>query len=276
MNAEKTSPVFQLFQQQFDEGYRLFNELSKNLKTKKAIALEEKLIFIDIYLQLLSKIHFEEKDLKFRMFKPFKKVFKCLKQVLHIRLIKEECVEKAAGQPLNSFSQYISEEKDQLYTELFNMLQAFPNGAWEELYNEVRKLSKGIKPLMVNTATTQIINEEVEFSQFDSLHEMDAKTIKDIYESLQTIIAVENFRMVSGLNPVFTGTIHEDLNRLSQLLFKWFQNHLLYQQVIYFFSDKETISQKYKDLLDDIKKDKKKLTSKVVSRCKELFTERLA
>jgi hypothetical protein len=78
---------------------------------------------------------------------------------------------------------------------------------------------------------------------------------------------------LSGLNPVFTPTIHEDLNRLSQLLCKWFQNHLLYQQVIYYFSEKESIGQKYKDLLDEVKKDKKKLTNKVISRCKALSNQ---
>ncbi|WP_235893482.1 hypothetical protein [Litoribacter populi] len=276
MNPEKTSPVFQLFAQQYDEGHRLFEELSKMVKTKKAIILEEKLIFIEIYLQLLGKIHFEDENLKFKLFKPFSQLFKCLKKILHLRLIREEFQAKAGDNTYNSFSLFLEKEKKELYTEVFDMLQRFPHNAWEELYDKVLKRSKGLKPLMINTATTKIINEEVEYSHFDSLHEMDALSIKDIYESLQTIIAVENFRIVSGLNPVFTSSIHDDLNKLSQLLLKWYQNHLLFQQLTFFFSERESISEKYKNLLDGIKKDKKKLTTKVVSQSKILFTERLS
>ncbi|MBS9522620.1 hypothetical protein KIH41_07640 [Litoribacter ruber] len=275
MNPDKISPVFQLFAQQYDEGHRLFEELCKAMKTKKVIVLEEKLIFIEIYLQLMAKIHFEEENLKFKLFKPFSHLFKCLKKVLHLKLIRDEFVRKGGGENFNSFSQFLETEKKELYSEVFDLLQRFPHNAWEELYDEVLKLSKGLKPLMINTATTKIINEEVEYSHFDSLHEMDAISIKDIYESLQTIIAVENFRIVSGLNPVFTNPIHDDLNKLSNLLLKWYQNHLLFQQLTYFFSEKESIGEKYKTLLDTIKKDKKKLTTKVISHSKELFTERL-
>jgi len=275
MNQEKVTPVFQLFEQQLDTANKLFSDLSKQFKTKKAIELEEKLIFLEIYIQLLSKIHFEEKNLKFQLFSPFKKLFKYLKKVLHLKLIREALDERSLTNSYGSFDTYLNKEKSMLYAEAFDHILSLPGSIWEDLYAEVRTHSTGIRPLMVNTATTQIINEELEFSYFDSLHDPTAKSIKDIYESLQIIIAVENFRMVSGLNAVFTPAIHEDMNDLSKSLYLWYQNHLLLQQLTHFFSEKETITEKYKNLLNDIKKSKKKLTTKVISQSKILFTERL-
>lgn len=275
MNQEKVTPVFQLFEQQLDTASKIFTDLSKQFKTKKAIELEEKLIFLEIYIQLLSKIHFEEKNLNFKLFSPFKKLFKLLKKVLHLKLIREALGEKSLTQTYGSFETYLTKEKLCLYTEAFDHLHSLPGSIWEDLYTEVRTYSTGIRPLMVNTSTTQIINEELEFSYFDSLHDPTAKSIKDIYESLQVIIAVENFRMISGLNAVFTPAIHDDMNELSKSLYLWYQNHLLLQQLTHFFSEKETITEKYKNLLNDIKKNKKKLTTRVISQSKVLFTERL-
>lgn len=275
MNQEKVTPVFQLFEQQLDVASKLFTDLSRQFKTKKAIELEEKLIFLEIYIQLLSKIHFEEKNLNFKLFSPFKNLFKYLKKVLHLKLIREALEEKSTYNSYGSFDTYLSKEKSLLYSEAFDHILSLPGSIWEDLYSEVRAHSTGIRPLMVNTATTQIINEELEFSYFDSMHDPTAKSIKDIYESLQIIIAVENFRMVSGLNAVFTPAIHIDMNDLSKSLYLWYQNHLLLQQLTHFFSEKESITEKYKNLLNDIKKTKKKLTTTVISQSKILFTERL-
>jgi len=275
MNQDKLTPVFQLFEQQLDTASKLFTDLSRQFKTKKAIELEEKLIFLEIYIQLLSKIHFEEKNLNFKLFSPFKTLFKYLKKVLHLKLIREALEERSVNQSYGSFDTYLNKEKSMLYGDAFDHILSLKGSIWEDLYAEVRTHSTGIKPLMVNTATTQIINEELEFSYFDSLHDPTAKSIKDIYESLQIIIAVENFRMVSGLNSVFTAAIHDDMNDLSKSLYLWYQNHLLLQQLTHFFSEKETIADKYKNLLNDIKKSKKKLTTKVISQSKILFTERL-
>jgi len=275
MYQEKVTPVFQLFEQQLDTASKLFTDLSRQFKTKKAIELEEKLIFLEIYIQLLSKIHFNEKNLNFKLFSPFKKLFKSLKKVLHLKLIREALGEKSLSTTYGSFENYLAKEKSELYTEVFDHILSLPGSIWEDLYSEVRLHSTGIRPLMVNTATTQIINEELEFSYFDSLHDPTAKSIKDIYESLQVIIAVENFRMVSGLNAVFTTAIHDEMNDLSKSLYLWYQNHLLLQQLTHFFAEKETITDKYKSLLNDIKKTKKKLTTKVISQSKTLFTERL-
>lgn len=275
MNQEKVTPVFQLFEQQLDTASKLFTDLSRQFKTKKAIELEEKLIFLEIYIQLLSKIHFEEKNLNFKLFSPFKKLFKLLKKVLHLKLIRDALAEKSLSQSYGSFDNYLLKEKSELYTDTFDHILSLPGNIWEELYIDVKTHSTGIRPLMVNTSTTQIINEELEFSYFDSLHDPTAKSIKDIYESLQIIIAVENFRMISGLNAVFTQAIHDDMNELSKSLYLWYQNHLLLQQLTHFFSEKDTITDKYKKLLNDIKKTKKRLTTNVISQSKVLFTERL-
>ena len=64
---KKVSPLFQLFEKQYGEAHSLLTALNKNFRSKKALELEEKLVFINVYLHLLNKIHFQEERLKFEL-----------------------------------------------------------------------------------------------------------------------------------------------------------------------------------------------------------------
>jgi len=276
MQVQQVSPIFQLFDQQYDLAKRLFIALTKQFKSKKAIQLEEKLIFLEIYIDLLSKIHFNEKKLKFQLFAPYKELFKCLKKVLHIKLIQQAFAEVSAisGVSYGTYEKALLRDKNKIYTAAYDVIMSTPLEIWEALYREAFAHSKQLKPLMINTSTTQIINEELEYFKNDSEKKLEAKEIKDIYEGLQVIITLENVRIVSGLNATFTELIHTHMNDLSQLLYKWYQNHLLLQHLTFSLSEQEEApSKKYINLINTLKTNKKKLTTKVVSHCKHLFSD---
>lgn len=275
MQVQQVSPIFQLFDQQYTIAKKLFASLAKQFKSKKAIELEEKLIFLEIYIDLLSRIHFNEKKLKFELFEPYKQLFKSLKKVLHIKLI-QEALESASAKSNLSYKSYekiLLKDKNKIYTAAYDVIIGTPFEIWEALYKEAFEYSKALRPLQINTSTTQIINEELEFFKSDSGTKLEAKEIKDIYEGLQVIITLENVRIVSGLNSTFTELVHEHMNQLSQLLYKWYQNHLFLQHLTFVHSNtEETPSQKYLDLILSLKSNKKKLTTKVVSKSHHLFT----
>ncbi|MBD8487874.1 hypothetical protein IFO69_03835 [Echinicola sp. CAU 1574] len=276
MQVQQVSPIFQLFDQQYTLAKKLFYSLTKLFKSKKAIELEEKLIFLEIYIDLLSRIHFNEKKLKFQLFGPYKELFKSLKKVLHIKLIQEALVAESIKVQTNfsSYERELLRDKKNIYTEAYDVIMATPLNIWEELYREAFEHSKNLRPLMINTSTIQIINEELEFFKFDSEKKLEAKEIKDIYEGLQEIITLENVRIVSGLNATFTELVHKHMNNLSQLLYKWYQNHLFLQHLTYTLSIKEELpSKKYQALINSLKSNKKKLTTKVVSQCQHLFSD---
>ncbi|WP_186757511.1 hypothetical protein [Echinicola salinicaeni] len=275
MQVQQVSPIFQLFDQQYTIAKKLFTSLAKQFKSKKAIELEEKLIFLEIYIDLLSRIHFNEKKLKFELFGPYKQLFKALKKVLHIKLIQQALGTTSAKSNLSykSYEKILLKDKNKIYTDAYDIIMGTPLEVWEALYKEAFEFSKALKPLQINTSTTQIINEELGFFKFDSETKLEAKEIKDIYEGLQVIITLENVRIVSGLNATFTELVHEHMNQLSQLLYKWYQNHLFLQHLTFVHSNtEETPSKKYLDLIHTLKSNKKKLTTKVVSKSHHLFT----
>ncbi|GAB3647419.1 hypothetical protein GCM10028791_09330 [Echinicola sediminis] len=276
MQVRQVSPIFQLFDQQYDLAKRLFISLSKQFRSKKATELEEKLIFMEIYIDLLSKIHFNEKKLKFQLFGPYRELFKSLKKVLHIKLIQQALAEEtaSAGMSFGSYEKILLKDKNKIYGDAYDLIMGTPLEIWEALYREAFEHSRNIKPLMINTSTTQIINEELEFFKFDSEKKLEAKEIKDIYEGLQVIITLENVRIVSGLNATFTRVIHKHMNDLSQQLYKWYQNHLFLQHLTFSLADQEEApSKKYLTLINSLKNNKKKLTTKVVSQCQHLFSD---
>ncbi|WP_373397275.1 hypothetical protein V8V91_22300 [Algoriphagus halophilus] len=69
----KVSPIFQVFERQHSDAKGLFLALGKQIKSKKAIELLAKMEFMELYCNLLGKIHFEKESLKFDIFSPFKK-----------------------------------------------------------------------------------------------------------------------------------------------------------------------------------------------------------
>lgn len=269
----KTSPIFGLFQQHFEGANVAFNSLSKQYRGKKAIELESRLIFLEIYIDLLSKIHFKESNLKFRLFSPFKKIFKGLKKTKHLKMIMNqvETVKLKDNVVFNSYTKALENEKTKLYTEVYDLIVSTPLSIWDDLYQEAFQYSKGLKPLMINTATTQIINEELEFFNVENNQKLETKGLKDIYEGIRIITALENLRIESGFNPVFVQEVHDRMSELQKSMLSWYENHLFMQHLIGYLTDKPDISKKYLDLLSSLQTKKRNLTKLVEKRSKELF-----
>jgi hypothetical protein len=269
----KTSPIFGLFQQHFEGAKAAYNSLSKQYRGKKAVELESRLIFLEIYIDLLSRIHFNESNLKFRLFSPFKKIFKGLKKTKHIKMIMNqvEDVKLKDNIVFNSYTKALENEKVKLYNEVYDLIVSAPLRIWEDLYQEAFNFSKGLKPLMINTATTQIINEELEFFNIENNQKLDTKSLKDIYEGIRVITALENLRIESGFNPIFVQEVHERMSDLQKSMLLWYENHLFMQHLIGYLSDKPDISNKYLDLLASLQVNKRNHTKQVERMAKELF-----
>ncbi|MCH7403417.1 hypothetical protein ACFOUP_14755 [Belliella kenyensis] len=271
--SEKLSPLFLLFQAQFEEAHKHFLSLGKEYKAKKAIELEQKLIFLDIFTDLIGKIQFQNPALKFELFGPLNQMFKGVKKTKHLKFIQEQLAKISQEQDLTfgSYEKHILEEKKSHYNKAYDLIVGTSLGTWENYYAEVKKISKSIKPLALNTATTQMINEELDFLALDHRRKLDSKAMKDIYEGIRVVIAVENIRIKSGFNPVFVKEVHVKMAQIQQDLLAWYQNHLILQHLVYYFGDKEEISKKYQDLLSLLKARKKKLTQTVEKQCEFLF-----
>ncbi|MCR9013670.1 hypothetical protein [Aquiflexum gelatinilyticum] len=269
----KVSPIFRLFTQQFEDAKSAFLSLSKRYRGKKSMELEQKLIFLEIYVDFLSRIHFKEENLKFQLFSPFKKIFKGLKKTKHLKMIMKqvESVKMRDNVVFNSYTKALESEKNKVYAEVYDLIVSTPLQIWDELYNEVYQYSRGLKPLMVNTSTTQIISEELEFFNLDNKTKLDTKALKDIYEGIRVIIALENLRIESGFNSIFVKEVHVRMSELQKDLLVWYQNQLFLQHLTGFLTDKEDISKKYIDLLASLQQNKKINTAKVETKCRELF-----
>jgi hypothetical protein len=269
----KLSPVFRLFAQQYAEAKEAFLALGKKYRGKKAVELEQRLIFLEIYTDLLSRIYFEEEKLQFKLFSPFKKIFKGLKKTKHLKFIMRQLddIEEKNNLSFNSYRKQLENEKAILYTEVYDQIVATPLKVWEQLFEEVHQYSKGLKPLMINTSTTQIINEELEFFNLDNKEKLNSGALKDIYEGLRVITALENLRIESGFNSIFVQEVHDRMAELQRSLNDWYQNHLFLQHLTGYLADREHISKKYLELLSQLQANKKTYTQKVESQCKQLF-----
>ncbi|PRY87964.1 hypothetical protein [Mongoliibacter ruber] len=269
----KISPVFGLFQQHFEEAKSAHASLSKQFRGKKAIELESRLIFLEIYIDLLSHIHFDKEGLKFELFAPFKSIFKGLKKTKHLKMVinQVEAIKLNDSIEFKSYTKTLLSEKNKLYAEVYDHVLVAPLFIWENLYESAHKLSKGLKPLMINTATTQIINEELEYFNLDHKSRLDSKALKDIYEGLRVIIALENLRIESGFNPIFVDEVHDKMGLLQKSLLKWYENQLFIQHLTGFLSDKQNISKKYLDLLANLQDNKRSFKSLLEKQIRELF-----
>lgn len=268
----KVSPIFSLFLHHFDEARGAFDALSKQYRGKKAIELETRLIFLEIYIDLLSRIHFKEDQLKFRLFTPLKDIFKGLKKTKHLKMILNQLEKvKSQGQTFNPYSKALESEKNKLYSEVYELVVSSPLQMWEDLYQEALRYSKRLKPLMINTATTQIIDEELSFFKIENNGKIDSKLLKDIYEGLRVITALENLRIESGFNPVFVQEVHDRMSELQKIMLKWYENHLFMQHLGRFLTDKEDIPKKYLDLFATLQGNKKQFTKQIEQQCNALF-----
>lgn len=271
------SPMFHLFDQKFSEAKASFHILGKKLKCRTALDLEERIIFLGIYLQILSKIHFKEEKLKFELFDPFKTVCKGLKRIHRFKLISNafESEKALTGMEYGGYQKHLIGEKKDLFKEVYNLLISTSPDIWEPFYAAVYTYSDGLTPLMINTATTQLINEEADLICLDGEFPLDSQSIKDILEGLRVITAVENIKIAIGLNPNFTTGVHGEMKNLGQLLNQWYQNHLFAQHFHFFLSENEQVGRKYLDLAKNVRKHKKRLTLEVASQCKILCTQLL-
>lgn len=269
----KLSPLFGLFAQQYEDAKQLFLSLGKKYRGKKAIELEQKLIFLEIYTDLLSRIYFEEEKLQFKLFSPFKKIFKGLKKTKHIKSILAQLdeIETKNSLKFGSYRKKLEMEKAKVYAEVYDQIVATPLKDWEHLYEEVHRYSRGLKPLMINTSTTQIINEELEFFNLENKAKLTSGALKDIYEGLRVITALENLRVESGFNSIFVQEVHDRMADLQRSLNDWYQNHLFLQHLMGYLADWVEIPKKYLELLSQLQSNKRTHTQKVESQCKQLF-----
>ncbi|WP_114751204.1 hypothetical protein [Pleomorphovibrio marinus] len=253
------------FELQMDVAKALFLELAKKIKSKKVIPLESRLFACGLYLNLLAKIHFEEKRLVSKIFSPFEDLLKNLKKAHHIKIIEEAFISNVAsvnGKYLE-YSRFILSDKKRVYAKLFDLIISTPLSVWEEFFLQVAKRSQSLTPLQVNTASHQIINDELEGVDHAAKQHLDATRIKEIYEGLQAIIEVEKIRVSMNLNPVFTPNILQEMDQLTKDLYYWYKSHLLLQHLSHFLRDKEEIAEPYLKLLKGIRKNQKAFTLKI-------------
>jgi len=268
---EKVSPLFQLFEKQYREARSLTDALGKSFRSKKALELEEKLIFVDVYLHILNKIHFKEERLKFESFSEFRILLKALKRVHHYKLVSRTFDEEKGKVAYSLYEAFLIAEKRDLYKDVFELIISRSPDIWESLYATAYGYSRGIKPLTVETATRKLIDEEVEYMHIGEKGTLESQNMRDIKEGLQVITLVENIKIAVGLSPVFTTDVHENMSQLLKVLGKWNQTSLFAQHLNYFLSENEEVSNKYLELAKRMKAKKKRLALEVTSLWNKLF-----
>ncbi|MEX0883323.1 MAG: hypothetical protein WDZ72_07610 [Cyclobacteriaceae bacterium] len=269
--------ILQVFDRHYDAGKEVFGELTKKIKSKKSIELEEHLFLFEIFVLLLAKIHFKNKNLIHDTFSEFKRLQKNLKKVRHIRMI-ENAFHVYFGDLKENFKEYeknIVSDKKNIYTNVYEIILSIPLQVWEDLYRDLMHLSKEITALALNTASTQIINEEMEYFHFDTKSRLDPPNIHDIFRGLKKVTSIEKIRLSVGLNAVFTHKVHQQMDQLMQTLEGWYNNHIIYQHLAHFLRDRENIDKKYQYVLTAIKNSHKERTKEVENGCALLFTEML-
>lgn len=269
----KVSPVFQVFERQHQDAKALFLVLGKQIKSKKAVELLGKMEFLELYSNLLGKIHFEQQGLNFDIYAPFKKLQKNLRKIQHFKLAEKTLEEKVAASKLtfNSYRQYLDKQKKQLYIDSFDLVIGSSLKAWDEFYQNSLQASKGIKPLAISSAVNQIIKEELDFIHLDLKASLDSKALKEIFDALKTIIMLENLLIHLGFNPIFVSSIHQEFKELKDSLKPWYSNQLSLQSLTHFVAEKEEISKKYLDWINELKTQKKLLSSQAEKQAHQLF-----
>lgn len=269
----KHSPVFQIFESQHLQAKELFLSLGKQIKSKKAIELATKMDFLEVYAELLNKIHFDVKDLNFELFSQFKNLQKSLHKIHHFKLVEKSLNERELAYDITygSYRKNLTEYKKDLYTKAFDLIVGSPLKSWDDFFDKANKYSQNIKPLAINTAINQVIEEELEYFTMDSKGAMDTKLLKDTFIGLRILVMLENMRIHLGFNPIFVPKIHAEIEELKNNLKPWYVNHLNYQSLSYFASEREDLSKKYMDWLKDLKAEKKILTALSEKRARKLF-----
>nr|WP_287937674.1 hypothetical protein [Algoriphagus sp.] len=268
----KTSPVFQIFLQQHQEAKALFLDLGKEIKSKKAIELLGHLEFLELYSDLLSKIHFENESLGQSMFSSFKKLKKSLRKIQHLKLVEKSLKlrETESGQKFESFRTYLSSQKRIMQKEAFDLMVGSSLKAWDDFLERAHQASKGIKPLMISTAIHQLVQEELELATNDVKTPMSTQSFRDLFESFKKVIMLENILLHLGFNSIFIPQIHQEIQLVKNGLKPWYSNHLTFQTMTHFLSEKEDISKKYLDWVKELKEEKKKMSTDIEKQAFEL------
>jgi hypothetical protein len=253
------------FESQLDEAKFQFHGLAKKIRSKKVIPLERLLFSCKLFLILLSKIHFNEKRMVAKLFAPYETLFKHLRKSHHIKIIEEAftAYDNGLNGKFQEYRQFINSDKKREYALLFDLVVSWPLSVWEELFLQVAKRTHSLTPLQVNTASHQIIIEELDGVEHATRQHLDATRVKEIYEGLLAIIEVERLRVSVGLNPVFTPSIHEEMDRLTSQLYQWYKNQLLLQHLTHYLHEKEQVFEPYPKLLKGIRNNQKAFIRKL-------------
>ncbi|MBC6366909.1 hypothetical protein [Algoriphagus sp. AK58] len=268
----KTSPVFQIFLQQHQEAKTLFLDLGKEIKSKKAIQLLSHMEFLELYSDLLSKIHFEDKNFGQSLFSPLKKLKKSLKKIQHLKLVEKTIKqrEESTGLKFESFKAYLGAQKRIMQKEAFDLVVGSSLKNWDDFLDRAHQASKGIKPLTISTAIHQLVQEELELATNDVKSPMSTQSFRDLFESFRKVIMLENILLHLGFNSIFIPQIHQELQTVKNGLKPWYANHLTFQTMTHFLSEKEDVSKKYLDWAKELKEEKKNLSTEIEKQAFEL------
>lgn len=269
----KTSPVYQIFEQQHQDAKTLFLVLGKQIKSKKAIELQTKLEFLELFTDLMGKIHFEDQSLGSDLFLPFKTLKKSLRKTHHLKLVERNLKAREAKTDLSydSYKEYLVVQKKKIQKEAFDLVVGSSLKFWDDFQQKAQHSSKGIKPLMINTAINQLVQEELEFLHRDLKAPLQSQGFRDLFESLRKIIMLENLLIQLGFNPIFVSTIHDEIGQLKENLKPWYSNHLAFQTLSGFLAERETISKKYMEWIKELKEEKISLSSEIEKQAFELL-----
>lgn len=275
--ASTLPQIMQAFDRYYNAGKAVFGELSKKIRSKKALELEDQLFFIRVFLLVLDRANFREKQRVNQSFGPFKELYKQLRKVQHIKMI-QEGYEEHFGDNKGLYAEYgkaIAADKKSIYTHVYEIILSIPPQDWEKLYQDVLLHAKGLSILTINTAMTQIINEEIEYFSFDAKTKLDPQSIHDIFKGIKKVTCLEKTRLTIGLNTIFTPLVHEQILSLQEEMVVWHKNQLLLQHLGNYLAKKEKVSKKYHAVLTQIQKIHRGLTQKIGDKCRQLFVKML-
>jgi hypothetical protein len=234
-------------------------ELGKEIKSKKAVELLVYLDFLELFSELISKIRFENQSQEKQIIPPFKRLKKSLQKIHHLRLVEKTIKTKELSdeQKFESFKEYLASQKKQIHKESFELVVGSTLKSWEDFLEGIHRGSKGINPLMISTVIHQVVQEELEIISKEAKPPINVHTFRDLFETLKRIIMLENVLIHLGFNSIFIPQIHEEIQSLKNELKPWFSNHLTFQSLSHFLSQREEISKKYLDWGKELKEEKK-------------------
>jgi len=261
----KTSPVFQIFELQHQEAKTLFLALGKQVKSKKAIELQTKLEFLELFVDLMEKVHFQNQSLGIELFLPFKDLKRSLRKTHHLKLVERNLRSREEKTDLlyDSYREYLMVQKRKIQKEAFDLVVGSSLKTWDDFSEKAHQTSREIKPLTINTAINQLVQEELESVHRELKTPVSSQGFRDLFDSLRKIIMLENLLIQLGFNPIFVSAIHEEISQLKENLKPWYSNHLAFQTLSGFLAEKTSISKKYMEWIKELKEEKKSLSSEI-------------